>query len=218
MERVEPEEVNLELARELIRIARSAIERHFSSERLRVEHRRAEMEKYGAVFVTLEKEREGRRELRGCVGVLEAFMPLWIAAVESALSSAFEDPRFPPLRRRELGEVVITLTVLGRKEPVGSLEEIAIGEHALYVERLYGRRLLSGVLLPEVPVDHCWSREVFANMTCAKAGLEERCWEAEGTTLYKIRSRAFRELSPGGEVVEVDLKGEYEKCFKARGH
>ncbi|MCS7107249.1 MAG: TIGR00296 family protein [Acidilobaceae archaeon] len=215
MERIEPEEVSLELARDLVRLARIAIERHFSPERLRIEPRGREMERYGAVFVTLEKEREGRRELRGCVGVLEAYMPIWIATVESALSSAFEDPRFPPLRRRELGEVIITLTVLGRKEPVRSLEEIVIGEHALYVERLYGRRLLSGILLPEVPVDHCWSREVFASMTCMKAGLEERCWEAEGTVLYKIRSRTFRELSPGGEVIEVNLKELYEKCFKA---
>ncbi|MCX8195484.1 MAG: TIGR00296 family protein [Acidilobaceae archaeon] len=212
MERLEPSEVSLELARELVRLARSAIESKLSG-RLRIEElRRSGMEKYAAVFVTLEKEREGRRELRGCVGMIEAVMPLWIAVAESAISSAFEDPRFPPLRKRELEEVTVSLTVLGKKEPVKSLEEVVIGEHGLYVERPVGGRLFAGVLLPEVPVDNCWDVETFANMTCAKAWLEERCWERSGTTLYRIPGRTFRELSPGGDVVEVDLKKEYEKC------
>ena len=48
-------------------------------------------------------------------------------------------------------------------------------------------------------------------MTCNKAGLEPRCWEKPGTTIYRIPGRTFKELEPEGEVIEVDLVEEYKR-------
>jgi AmmeMemoRadiSam system protein A len=50
-----------------------------------------------ACFVTL---RRGG-ELRGCVGHLEACLPLAVAVAENAFRAAFEDTRFAPLREEE---------------------------------------------------------------------------------------------------------------------
>lgn len=209
---ISPDNISVEVARELVKIARESIEGG-AVDRSRLE--RSELSGHAAVFVTLERLSKGRKELRGCVGLTEPIMPLWAAVIESALSSAFRDPRFPPVRIREMSEIVITLTILGRKEPIRSIDEIVIGKDALYVERGVGAGLFAGILLPEVPVERCWDKRTFANATCIKAGLEEGCWEDPRTVMYKIPSRTFREREPGGEVEEADLVREYaERCSR----
>lgn len=216
--------VTLDLARALVKIARDAIS-HYLSGSLRLyeiprefKEKFPELELYAPVFVTLEKlVGEGGvrgRELRGCIGFIEPILPLGVATVESAISSAFNDPRFPPLRSRELNEIVVTLTILNGKIEVKRIDEIIVGRDALYVERGVYPRLFSGILLPEVPVDYCWDLETFANMTCNKAGLEPGCWRRPGTRLYRIPGRTFREVKPGGDVVEVDLVEEYNRVCK----
>ncbi|MEM1873255.1 MAG: TIGR00296 family protein [Acidilobaceae archaeon] len=223
-ETLKVEEVDLELARLLVGVAREAI-RFYLEKSFRLYEvprelleRQPLLRKKAAVFVTLEKIAEvgGKRvpELRGCIGFVEPVYPLHVAIVESAVSSAFGDPRFPPVKLSELGEIVIVLTILGEKIPVSSLDEVVIGRDGLYVEmKASGRRLFAGVLLPEVPVEYCWDIQTFADMTCRKAGLEPGCWKDPLTTLYRIPGRTFRELEPGGEVVEADLVKEYrERC------
>ncbi|MFZ8792947.1 MAG: TIGR00296 family protein [Acidilobaceae archaeon] len=219
--------VTIDLAKTLVKVARNAIEYYLSGGiRLYeiprdVRDRFPEIELYAPVFVTLEKVtvKEGvrGRVLRGCIGFIEPVFPLGVAVIESAVSSAFNDPRFPPLRSRELKEVVLTLTILGGRVEVRRLDDVTIGRDALYVERGLHARLFSGILLPEVPVEYCWDIETFANMTCNKAGLELRCWEKHGTKLYRIPGRTFKELEPEGEIVEVDLVEEYRRTCKPSG-
>lgn len=216
--------VTLDLGRVLVRIARDAIKHYLSGSMRLYEIPREllnkfpELELYAPVFVTLEKVtvKEGvrGRELRGCIGFIEPIFPLGVAVIESAVSSAFNDPRFPPVRSRELGEITVTVTILDGKIEVRRLSEVVIGRDGLYVERGAYPRLFSGILLPEVPVEYCWDLETFANMTCEKAGLEPRCWEKPGTRLYRIPGRTFKELEPEGEVVEVNLVEEYERLCK----
>src|SRR5687768_8399672 len=52
----------------------------------------------GATFITL--MRQGR--LRGCVGSIQAYRPLWEDVRENARASAFGDSRFPPVERAEV--------------------------------------------------------------------------------------------------------------------
>ena len=68
----------------------------------------------GASFVTL---RRGG-ELRGCVGTLEARDPLVRDVAQNASRAAFRDPRFPPLSRREYGELAFHISVLSPPEPL----------------------------------------------------------------------------------------------------
>lgn len=203
--------ITLDLARELIKIARESIERRGAVERSKLD--RPELSAPAAVFVTLERLSDGRKELRGCIGFIEPMLPLWAAVVESAISSAYMDPRFPPVRSWEMSKIVISLTILGAREPVKSIDEIVIGRDALYVERKVSGSIFSGILLPEVPVERCWDKKTFADATCMKAGLEESCWEEPDTVLYRIPAITFREREPGGEVEEADLMREYsERC------
>ena len=76
----------------------------------------------GACFVTLRK----RGELRGCVGSLEAHMPLVCDVVRNAWRAATADPRFRPVTQQELPELEIHISVLTAPTPfeVGSEREL----------------------------------------------------------------------------------------------
>lgn len=78
-----------------------------------------ELSQQRATFVTLEKN----QQLRGCIGMLEAVLPLAEDISENAFSAAFKDPRFPPLEKNELGEIEIHLSILSQSERVNFASE-----------------------------------------------------------------------------------------------
>jgi len=208
-------QVSLELARELTKYARYSIDYYFENQESPPEpkeliERFPITRKKSAVFITLEKLSGSGRELRGCIGFVIPYMPLWKAVSESAISSAFKDPRFNPLERSEMKDIVIELSILSlSRRLTDPLREILIGRDGLYIVR----GLYSGVLLPQVPIDYCWDNETFLAETCMKAGLEPDCWLDNKTEIYGIPGRIFAEMEPNGEVVERDLLREYrERC------
>ncbi len=131
----------------------------------------------GASFVTIYKR--GHR-LRGCIGNILPVMPLYKSVIRNAVAAATRDPRFQPLRADELKDIKVEVTVLSPLEKVGSIEEIEIGKHGLYIVK-DGR---SGILLPQVPVEFGWNREQFLQAVSEKAGLPPDAWKQ--ATLYKF--------------------------------
>jgi len=67
-----------------------------------------------ATFVTLEIY----HNLRGCIGTLNAARPLIKDVAHNAHAAAFSDPRFPTLRRDELVNLDIHISILGKPEPM----------------------------------------------------------------------------------------------------
>jgi len=61
-----------------------------------------------ATFVTLELD----RQLRGCIGILEAIRPLVVDVAENAFAAAFRDPRFPPLTQQEYVGIELHISML----------------------------------------------------------------------------------------------------------
>ncbi len=114
------------------------------------------------VFVTLYL----KGSLRGCIGTIFPEKPLYEEIKEVALSSAFRDPRFPPLQERELEEIEIEISLLSPLQKA-KLEEIEVGKHGIYIKKGYKR----GLLLPQVATEHNWDKETFLRHTCLKAGL-----------------------------------------------
>lgn len=94
-------------------------------------------------FVTLHK---GGR-LRGCIGTIHPVMPsLAEEIIMNAVSAAFRDPRFPPIAREELLEIVCSVDVLEAPEEIQSTAQLDVKEYGVIVTR--GRR--RGLLLPNL--------------------------------------------------------------------
>ena len=117
----------------------------------------------GAVFVTL---RIGG-ELRGCIGHVEAHVPLWESVRDMAAAAAERDTRFTPVQPHEVPGLEFEISVLSPMAPLDP-EEIVVGTHGLYVKR---DGIASGLLLPQVAVEWEWDAGEFLRRTFEKAGL-----------------------------------------------
>ncbi|GAB4369179.1 MAG: AmmeMemoRadiSam system protein A [Spirochaetales bacterium] len=140
------------------------------------------------VFVTIHT-RKGN--LRGCIGQLVGRTNLVETVKETARSSAFHDPRFPPVRREELGNLVFEISVLSPFRPAKP-EEVIPGTHGIYIKNGF----YSGLLLPQVATEQGWDRLQFLDHGCRKAGLSPGCWQDPRTELYVFTAFVFKEESP----------------------
>ena len=137
-------------------------------------------------FVTL-RTRSG--DLRGCIGSIRAMEPLFKAVASSAVSAAFRDPRFSPVRADELPRLELEISVMGPIEPVRDEGDIQVGRDGLIISR--GRQ--AGLLLPQVASEYGWDRQTFLDQTCHKAGLPPGCWRLPETRVEKFSAEVFSE-------------------------
>lgn len=152
------------------------------------------------VFVSIYNHPD--RDLRGCVGFVQVDLPLAEATARAAVAAAFEDPRFPPLRREEVSKVVFEVSLLTAPEPINVSrreklpEHVVVGEDGLIIETPYG----SGLLLPQVPVEYGWNAEEYLSHLCMKAGLDPNYWVYGKMRLSRFKAEVFMELEPSGRV------------------
>jgi hypothetical protein len=161
------------------------------------------------VFVTINAVKDGEKDLRGCIGYPYPTEPLAQAVIESAISSATQDPRFYPLSLSELDNVVFEISVLTPPQLIEAKKsseypsKVKVGEDGLIVER----GVFKGLLLPQVPVEWKWDCEEFLCQCCIKAGLPPDNWLLEGTRIYKFQAIIFEEEKPRGEIRRKALGG-----------
>lgn len=95
------------------------------------------------VFVSLKKH----GSLRGCIGTISPVTgSIAEEILRNAVSSGEEDPRFPPVSKAELDELVYSVDVLGEPEPINSMEELDVQRYGVIVTS--GRK--RGLLLPNL--------------------------------------------------------------------
>lgn len=120
--------------------------------------------------------------LRGCIGRFISTDPLYKVVQASALSSAFEDPRFPPISKDEFKHTEIEITVLGPLKKITDINEIVLGRHGIYIKKDFK----SGTMLPQVATEHGWSTEEFLGYTSRdKAGLGWDGWKNADIFIYE---------------------------------
>ena len=204
-------ELRLEEGKFLVELARKAVEEYLKSRKKisAPENTSEKLLQPCGVFVTINTIRDGEKELRGCIGYPYPTTPLVQAVIESAISSATQDPRFYPLSLSDLDNVVFEISVLTPpqlievKKPSEYLPKIMVGKDGLIVER----GMFKGLLLPQVPVEWEWDEEEFLCQCCTKAGLPPDCWLLENTKIYKFQAIIFEEEKPRGEVKHKALGG-----------
>lgn len=168
--------------RMLVQIARAAIVAKVTQGRPPAVPATAVSARPAGAFVSL--HRHG--SLRGCIGRLEADLPLGEVIVDCARAACSEDPRFPPVTPSELADLEIELSVLGPFESWTSLDDIEVGRDGLFVEEGRAR----GLLLPQVARAREWLPRQFVEETCRKAGLPRDAWQ-RGARLWRFTAEVF---------------------------
>ncbi len=197
----------------LIKLARKAVEQYLEKGKIlkTPETVPPKLMEHCGVFVTIQSvEEKGSHELRGCIGLPYPTKKLAEAVIESAISSATQDPRFNPMKPEELSHVVFEVSVLTPPEQVKTEKSqdycgrIKVGRDGLIIERGYCK----GLLLPQVPVEWKWDEETFLCQCCFKAGLPPDSWLMKDTKVYTFQCYIAKESMPNGKVtVESSHEG-----------
>ena len=134
-------------------------------------------------FVTINK----KGQLRGCIGYIEGHGPLHKTIEEMAEAAACRDPRFSPVKEKELPELEIEISVLTPLKKITDVNEIEVGKHGIYIKKGW----FSGLLLPQVATEYGWNRQTFLEHTCQKAGLPSSAWREKDTEIYIFSADIF---------------------------
>jgi AmmeMemoRadiSam system protein A len=129
------------------------------------------------------------KDLRGCIGRMNAPEALEQTVRTMAVEAAFGDPRFTPLGPEEFSRCRLEISVLSPLKPCADPRSVQVGVHGLCLVH----RGRSGVLLPQVPVEQGWDTDTYLNHICLKAGLPPLSYEAPGAQLYTFTAVVFGE-------------------------
>jgi AmmeMemoRadiSam system protein A/AmmeMemoRadiSam system protein B len=99
--------------------------------------------KKAGVFVSLKKH----GSLRGCIGTIAPVtQSIAKEILKNAVSAGVEDPRFPPVTKDELSELIYSVDVLGEAEPIKEKTSLDVKRYGVIVTS--GRK--RGLLLPNL--------------------------------------------------------------------
>ncbi len=186
-ERIVFQPLDLEVQKELLRMARQSIEHYLKTrKRLTFQPKYEVLKEKRGVFVTIT---EGGM-LRGCIGYHESDRPLYELVPDRAIAAAFEDPRFMPLQEDELDKILIKISVyLTNVYRIKDLSEFEMGKHGIIMMK-EGR---GATYLPEVPIEAGWQTvEEEMESLCQKAGLPPGAWR-QGAEFYVYKTQVFDE-------------------------
>jgi AmmeMemoRadiSam system protein A len=168
----------------LLQVARDSIEAHLTGKSAPpVQVSSPVLQEFRGAFVSLHRH----RQLRGCIGYIDAIKPLLETVQDMAPAAAFRDPRFRPLQASELADLEIEISVLSPLRRIKNPEEIEVGQHGLYIIR----GMKQGLLLPQVATQQHWDRQTFLEQTCNKAGLPPDSWKDANTQIYIFSAEIF---------------------------
>lgn len=144
----------------------------------------------GASFVTL--TRSG--ELRGCIGALEASLPLVEDVSEHAAAAAIHDYQFPPVQPEELETIEIEISRLTKPTPLEY-------QNATDLLRLL-RPGIDGVVLQDglrraTFLPQVWEKipdpAMFLDHLCDKMGVPYDLWRRKIMAVFTYQVEEFRE-------------------------
>ncbi|PKO63969.1 MAG: AmmeMemoRadiSam system protein A [Betaproteobacteria bacterium HGW-Betaproteobacteria-16] len=183
----------------LVPLARREIAQALALSAPAVDQSLPRLQQHGATFVTLTQQ----RQLRGCIGTLQAYRPLLHDLKANAYAAAFRDPRFSPLQAHELDETDVEVSLLSAMQPLQFRDEqeawsqLRAGEDGVVLE--FGS--YRSTFLPQVWEQLPEVRDFMARLK-QKAGLPATFWHEE-VRLSRYTVRKFRESDM---AVSVDAR------------
>ena len=180
----------------LLKLARKTI-----SEELRIKSKKEQilpasdleeksLQRKSGTFVTLKIN----KQLRGCIGTLEASGPIVEGVKRNAINAAFNDYRFSPLTAKEFDKVEIEISILSEPEPLeykdsnDLIKKLRPNVDGVIIRKGHA----SATFLPQV-----WEQlkrpEDFLSHLCAKAGLPSDSWKNSKLEVLTYNVQYFEE-------------------------
>ncbi|MCK5081487.1 MAG: AmmeMemoRadiSam system protein B [Candidatus Omnitrophica bacterium] len=180
--------LTLQHKKRLIDIARKTVEEYVTTgKKLDIEETDARLLEEEGAFVTIHK----KSYLRGCIGNIIGRKPLYLTVRDMAVAASSQDPRFPPVKSEELGDIDIEISVLSKPRVIKDVGEIELGTHGVIVSQGPWHQ---GVFLPQVANDTGWSKEEFLSQLCSqKAHLPRDAWKDPKTKIEIFTANVFSE-------------------------
>jgi uncharacterized protein (TIGR00296 family) len=127
------------------------------------------------LFVTWNTiSRSNSKSLRGCIGTF-APKPLEAGLHEYALTSAFDDERFPPIPQSQLAQLQCCVTLLTNfSNPTSDPMAWEIGKHGIRISFTHHGRTCGATYLPDVAKEQGWTKEEAIVSLMRKAGWSGR--------------------------------------------
>jgi hypothetical protein len=133
---------------------------------------------HAGVFVSLYV----KGKLRGCIGRFTPDLPMHELVQAMAVSAAFHDHRFAPLKAGELESLRIEISILTPLRAIDTLEAIELGRHGIYIKKGHN----TGTYLPQVALNTGWTRQEFVEHCASdKAGIGKNGWKDAELYVYE---------------------------------
>ncbi len=164
----------------ITRLAKETVEAYIKGGKIpQVKELTPERKERPGVFVSIHKH----GELRGCIGTFEPTMEnVAQETINNAISSATQDPRFPPITPGELKDLDYSVDVLTKPEPIESKDQLDPKKYGAIVQCGWRR----GLLLPDLEgVDDVDSQ---IDICCQKAGITQ----GEPIKLYRFQVKRYK--------------------------
>jgi uncharacterized protein len=187
------EKLTLDEQNTLLRMARKAINHALRREKLppvQMTSLTPNLRQQGASFITLTIH----GQLRGCIGALEAYQPLFEDVREHAVAAAFEDPRFPPLTEDELSRTQIEVSRLTRPILLQYKDaDDLLSKLRPHIDGVIAKDgLRRATFLPQV-----WEKipdpSEFMDNLCYKMGVNHRHWRNKHIDVFIYQVEEFHE-------------------------
>ena len=177
----------------LIRLARQTIAQRLGKKFISVDPETladSAFQDHRGTFVTLTIN----KQLRGCIGNLDAGESILAGIKRNAMNAAFHDPRFSPLNAREFDQVDIEVSILTEPKLLeyGDSKEL-LSKLRIHVDGVILRKgSASATFLPQV-----WEQlprpEQFLSHLCMKAGLPADDWKKSRLEIMTYQVQYFEE-------------------------
>lgn len=125
------------------------------------------------------------KQLKGCIGNLTLLSSIYKGVIENTLNAAFKDPRFCPLKKSDLKNIKIEISILTPLKKV-SKNEIVKNKHGVFLK--YGN--YSATFLPQV-WKHFNSKEDFLFNLALKAGIPPNFIDNPKTEFFVYEAIVF---------------------------
>eukprot|EP00033_Pygsuia_biforma_P001634 GCRY01001836.1.p1 GENE.GCRY01001836.1~~GCRY01001836.1.p1 ORF type:complete len:192 (-),score=11.84 GCRY01001836.1:273-848(-) len=118
------------------------------------------------LFVTLNIDKgDGSEHLRGCIGTF-SHQPIHTGLAQYVEHSAFHDHRFSPLKKRELDNLIVCVSLLTNFETAQSWNDWEVGKHGINISF----HSYHATFLPEVAAEYEWDHLTTLQHLLQKAG------------------------------------------------